>query len=126
MASTTATATAKAASVLTSDLRIGRGYCERRRIEVFGSSFFRGRCLRAVRSVTVRSGNGSGEEKGLEEENMKKDKKGGLFALKSIIVKGFGAEDKIRYKGEYRKAVEKAESFFFSVSYFVILNSTTL
>lgn len=40
-------------------------------------------------------------------------RKGGLYSLKSLIVRFTGT--KSQYEGQYKKAVEKAEAMFFSV-----------
>ena len=53
------------------------------------------------------------EEKEIEPREEKK-RKGGLYLLKSLIVKVTGSRSE--YEGRYKMAVEKAEAVFFAVS----------
>lgn len=46
---------------------------------------------------------------------MKKRRKGPLYSVKSMLVRALGSR-KVEVEGEYRKAVEKAEEIFFSVT----------
>lgn len=72
------------------------------------------RC-RAFRPEEGESSSSSSESNCNGEIETKKKRKGPLYSVKSMLVRALGSR-KVEVEGEHRKAVEKAEEIFFSVT----------
>lgn len=81
------------------------------------ASAWRCRAFQSEDSESSSSSSNSNSESNCNGEiEMKKKRKGPLYSVKSMLVRALGSR-KVEVEGEYRKAVEKAEEIFFSVSY---------
>ena len=72
---------------------------------------WRCRAFRSEERESSSSDNSNGEK---EKGSIEIKRKGPLYSVKSLLVRVLGSQ--VQVHGEYKKAVEKAEEVFFSVS----------